>query len=725
MIDLTGITHHPAIEEIVEVLCNKTQNTNKGFFRAELAFFLSKLASSMRATIVTKDRGDIPVNMYVIALAPSGFGKGHSVAIVEGDFLSKFKKRFMEETFPTVANNNLWVIARDRALRKGTQEDIEYESVSNEFNRAGPIPYTFDSGTKEGVRQIRHKLLLSDCGAINLQIDEIGSNLINSSDLLNIFLELYDQGSIKQKLIKNTVDNQRNEEIEGKTPTNLLLFGTPSKLLDGGQSEDQFYSFLDVGYARRCLFGWGQHEQKAHNTQNATQIYNNLIHPNNSIIIDKWSNHFYNLADPALFNWRMAVEDSVGILLWEYKIACEKAADAMKEHEEIRKAEMNHRYFKVLKLAGAFAFIDQSMEVEEIHIKQAVLLVEEGGAAFQTILTREKTYVKLAKYIADMGSELTHADLMEALPFYKSSNSARNELITLATAWGYKKHIIIKKSFDNGIELFTGEKLKESNLDEVVVSYSEHWAYNFLGEKVPFNMLHNMTQAKDIHWCNHHFKNGHRVRENIIAGFNIIVIDVDEGCSLALAHSLLSDLEFMTYTTKRHQTEGSDRFRIIIPINYYLKLDHIDYKEFMNNILNWLPFASDTSSNQIEKKWESFEGGTYHYNHTGNLLDVLPFIPRTSKNEQYRQGNQKLQSLDNLERWFAQRIASGNRNNQMIKYALALADSGMTLLEVQEQVYAFNQKLHDPMDVTEIDKTILVTVAKHFVNTHTTGEEDE
>ena len=37
------------------------------------------------------------------------------------------------------------------------------------------------------------------------------------------------------------------EEIDGKTPTNALLFGTPSKLLDGGQTEDQFYSFLKQG----------------------------------------------------------------------------------------------------------------------------------------------------------------------------------------------------------------------------------------------------------------------------------------------------------------------------------------------------------------------------------------------------------------------------------------------------------------------------------------------
>ena len=84
------------------------------------------------------------------------------------------------------------------------------------------------------MKQLRHKLLLANCGSINLQIDEIGSNLIGSVDVLTLFLELYDQGIVKQKLTKNTAENQRGEELDGKTPTNMLLFGTPAKLLDGG-----------------------------------------------------------------------------------------------------------------------------------------------------------------------------------------------------------------------------------------------------------------------------------------------------------------------------------------------------------------------------------------------------------------------------------------------------------------------------------------------------------
>lgn len=715
MIDLTGVTHHPAVKEIVEVLCNQTQNTDTGFFQVEAAYFLGKLASNMRATVVTKDRGDIPVNIYALALATSGFGKGHSVYIMENQFISGFKKRFVEETLPIIAEKQLWKIAADRAVRKGTEEQEEFEKAEQEYQRAGAFPFTFDSGTTPAVKQLRHKLIMGEIGSINLQIDEIGSNLINSTDVLTLYLELYDQGVVKQKLTKNTAENQRGEEIDGKTPANMLLFGTPSKLLDGGQTEDQFYSFLDTGYARRCIFGVGQHDKKAMYVLSPTEIWNQLVQPKNDAVISKWATIFHTLADPMMYGWRMTMDDDVGIQLLTYKIECEKAADLLADHEEIKKAELSHRYFKALKLAGAYAFVDKSNEVEMDHLMQAILLVEESGAAFQNILNREKTYVKLAKYIADVGSEVTHADLHEALPFYKSGNAARNEMMTMAMAWGYKKHIIIKKAFIDGIEFFKGETLQETNLDELILSHSDNWAYNFEPELAQFENLHVLTEMDNYHWTNHRFTQKHRTAQNTIAGFNMIVIDVDGGVSLDTAHELMKEYKFMTYTTKRHQTEGhGDRFRMIIPINYILELDGEEYKEFMQGVVNWLPFKTDEEANQRERKWETCSKGTYHYNHEGKLLDALRFIPKTSKNEQYRKEFQQVQSLDNLERWFAARIASGNRNNQMLKYALALVDSGMDLMEVHNQVLSFNGKLNKPLEESEIETTIMTTVAKQY-----------
>ena len=129
MINLDGVEHHKAITEIVDVLCNKTQNTDRGFFQVEAAYFLGKMASNQRAAVITKDRGEIPVNIYALALATSGFGKGHSVGIFEDELLAGFRARFMDETMSVIAEEKLRILAQERSLRDNSDEEAEFEKV--------------------------------------------------------------------------------------------------------------------------------------------------------------------------------------------------------------------------------------------------------------------------------------------------------------------------------------------------------------------------------------------------------------------------------------------------------------------------------------------------------------------------------------------------------------------------------------------------------------------
>lgn len=713
MIDLSNVTYAPVIEEITDVLCNKTQNVDKGFYRVEVAYFLAKMASSMRASIKTKDRGVVPVNVYALTLASSGYGKGHSVNIMENEFIKGFRRKFLEETMPEVARQHMDKIAQERAIKNNTDESIERDIIETEYKKLGSYPFTFDSGTSPAVKQLRDKLLIAAAGSINLQIDEIGSNLINNTEVLNVFLELFDQGLVKQKLIKNTVDNTRNEEREGGTPTNMLLFGTPAKLLDGGETEDTFYSFLDTGYARRCLFAIGKTNKRAIYTMTPEQIFAKLTDPSNSSTVFKWAQKFTQLADLSHYNFQMGISDATSVELIGYKRDCEIAADELPEHEEIQKAELSHRYFKALKLAGALAFVDESPEVTLKHLHQAIKLVEDSGKSFESILTREKPYMKLAKYIASTNNEVTHADLTEALPYYKSSTNSRNEMMGLAVAWGYKNHIIIKKSFVDGIEFFKGETLKPIDFDKILLSWSTDFAFNYQTEKAPWDKLDTLLLGSNLNWCNHGFVNGHRCNECTIPEFNIIVIDVDGTATLKATQELFKDYKYIIYTTKSHGKDGQDRFRLILPLNYTLEFNNDDYKEFMNNIIKWLPFKIDETSNQASKKWLSNDKGQI-YKNDGECLDALKFIPRTSRNEQFEKDYSKIESMDNLERWFASRMVPGNRNNMMYKYAMALVDSGMDFNTVSDRVKKFNKQSGCNLSADELNSSILTSIAKRF-----------
>lgn len=708
MLPVNQMPYHPTAEQLVQILCNRTQNTEPLFFRVLVGYYFAVVASQMRCIIGTPDRGDIPVNVYALNLSPSGTGKGHSTSIIEDEVIHQFRDRFLEETFPLLAERNLPVLANKRAVRKNSDPDEELIRVHKEFEQLGSLLFSFDSGTSPAVKQMRHKLLMADAGSVNLEIDEIGLNLVGNTEVLTVFLELYDKGKVKTKLVKSTSDNSRFEEIKGTTPTNMMLFGTPSKLFDGAATEQALYSMLDTGYARRCLFGYLKGASKNLDLT-PEQVYELQTSQQTNQFLEELADKLERLADIINANKRLVMSRDTSLELIQYKLLCEKQADAMPEHDEIRKAELSHRYFKALKLAGAYAFVDDSPELTMGHLHNAIRLVEDSGAAFGQMLSRDRPYVKLAKYLAAIGKEVTQADLVEDLPYYKGSSSQKQEMLTLATAYGYKNNIIIKKAFNDGIEFLRGESLKETDLAKMVVSYSSDMTTGYNNETAPFDKLHLLTQAPGMHWINHHLKGGYRNEDNAEPGFNLLVIDVDGTCNLNTAKLLLKDYKALYYTTKSH-TDQNHRFRIILPTNYELKMDAKDYKEFYNNVLQWLPFDADPSAAHRCKKWLTHPG---HHEYTeGEVFDVLPFIPKTSKNEERKQRFDSQQSLDNLERWVINNTGDGNRNNMLMKYAFILVDSNFDFDGIRSRVVALNDKLPDKLEEVEIMSSIMVTVGK-------------
>lgn len=708
MIPYSDMKYHPTAEKVVQILCNKTQSTDPLFFRILVGYFFSLAASHMRATISSPDRGQIPINMYALNLAPSGFGKSMSTNLLETKVLNRFRERFLEDTFPTQAELNLPKLATKRSYKYNTDPDEELEKVTREFNNQGTLLFSFDSGTAPAVKQLRHKLLMAQSGSLNLIIDEIGLNLTSSKEVLDTFIELYDTGLVKQKLVKNTSENVRSEEIVGATPANLLMFGVPTKLFDGGKTEEDLFTMLDTGYARRCFFGYAKPSNNR-KRKTAEEIYEMRTNGENESFLDTLSTRLEQLADVVNINRKISVSKDISLKFIEYGQQCLERAEALPDHMSIRKSELTHRDFKALKLAGAYAFIDNSLEITEEHLYAAIKLTEDSGQAFELLLSRDKAWVRLAKYIATVGEEVTQADLAEDLHFYKGSASAKQDMLSMAIAYGYKNNIIIKKKFEDGIEFLRGETLKETDLKRCIISYSTDYASDYVQEYAPFDQLHKLTQAPNMHWTSHHLIDGYRREENVVPGFNLVVLDVDSGTNLETVRALLKDYTYHLYTTKRH-TDTENRFRIILPTNFELKLDAKDYKEFMCNIFEWLPFEVDTSTSQRARKWAS-HNMHYEYNE-GELLDVLPFIPKTSKNDARKSLLQSQQSMDNLERWVMNNSGDGNRNNMLLRYGMILVDAGFDYQAISTRVLALNDKLPDKLDDAEIYSTILVTVNK-------------
>lgn len=694
-------------EILVSSLIQKTQNRNPLFFRISTIYYMSKIASMMRTNITSQHQSTIPVNAYAINLSVSGSGKDLSNSIIENEVIHLFKDRFLKTTFPSVSTESIRNEAASRSIISNIPIGEVIESMEKEFANLGPLLFSFDSGTSPAVKQMRHKLLMAKAGSINLEINEIGSNLLSSTDVLNSFLELYDVGKIKPKLIKNTAENLRNEEIEGNTPTNMLLYGTPSKLLNGSKIEEDFLSFIDAGFGRRCLFGYST-ELITNIDITPEQLYDRLIDKSSNQNLINLSISLGKLADEINFNRNIPINKDESILLLEYRQLCEAKSRNMREFESMLKAEMNHRYFKALKIAGCYAFIESSQYITKEHLYSAFKVVEDSGEAFKNMLNRPRAHERIAVYLASAHKEVTQVDLMQDLPFFKGSSSLRKDMLTQAIAWGYRNNIIIRTSSSDGIDFFKGESMATTDPSKLTISYSTDMALNYLADYAPWDELHKLVCADGMHYTSHHFKKSHRHSDNVIQGFNVLVLDIDKDCSLKRAKTLLSGYKALFATTKSH-TKDNNRFRILMPLSHTVKLNADQHYQFMANIFEWLPIEVDPVTKDISRKWRSFNG-SYQYT-DGESIDALLFIPDTNK--QIEQQNKVLDnsSLSNIERWLLMHSDVGSRSNALIKYVFLLIDGGNELEVVRSSVISFNSKLKSPLSFEELDRTVLKTAA--------------
>ena len=281
-------------------------------------------------------------------------------------------------------------------------------------------------------------------------------------------------------------------------------------------------------------------------------------------------------------------------------------------------------------------------------------------------------------------------------------------------------NIIIKKRFIDGIGFLKAKLWNLLIWLTCVMPYSTDYAIDY--SMIRKNKLVSLTllilpSLNSHQWVNHRMLDNHRVEHNAIPGFNMVLIDVDDGVSIDTVKLLMKDYTYMIHTTKRHQklvdgVQYGDRFRLILPMSHVLKLDKEDYVEFMQNVFDWLPFDSDTQTSQRARKWETGGDTSQHWYNDGKLLDSLLFIPKTTKCENQRSVIDNQQSLNNMERWFINNTGTGNRSNQLVKYALMLVDSGMEINSVQANVLSLNNKLPDKMDDTEILATVMQTAHK-------------
>jgi len=437
----------------------------------------------------------------------------------------------------------------------------------------------------------------------------------------------YDMGLSKQKLIKN----DSNAEMYGAVPSNLFMFGTQSKLFDGGKVEQDFFDLLEEGYGRRLFFGYVENIAAANKKLTPEEIYDIQMDTTTDLMIKSMAAANEKLADVGYANQKMSMSKEVAMMFIKYRSDCDERTYKMKPHEDVKKAVTAHGYWRAVKLAGAYAFIDEETEISMVHAKAAIALVEQSNKSFDDIARRPTSYIKLINYMADVDRAITQVELVENLPFYKGSEYQKKEMMTLALAHGYMNKIVVKKTYSDGVEFFKAERLDETDLNQMNISWSIDITNGYTQHTGPWTELPEMICENGYHYTVNSWEGGHRNGDNLIPGFNICVLDVDGGTSIKAAQALLEEYEYIIYETKR-STPALNRFRILIPLSHTLKLNRDDFKEFMLNVFEYMPFNVDDQTGDCARKWLSNKSTPIL--NKGKLLDVYDFLPNTKKQEE-------------------------------------------------------------------------------------------
>lgn len=729
-------------ENIVDILCNTTGNYDKAYARVVAMWGCALPITCMRMAIQTLDKGNIPMNVFAMCFAQSGYGKTYTVNTMESllkDFNSQFKKVMVAS-----ASANITKLSRRFSTLNGTTQNEEVERWEKTYHSLGPYPMVFDSGTSPAVKQLHQKLQIANSGSINLTMDEVGANLVANEDLFNALIELFDAGLIKQKLTKVTTESKRIDDITGSVPTNCLLFGNPSKVFDGGTTEQAIYSMLKMGYYRRSDMAYGQSQKQVRTDLTAEELYKKRVDPLTKQEKQDWQNRFAILADGSLLNFLVEEPESIGILRTEYQLFCERRALQYNEYEEDKKVELQNRWSRAIRKAGILCILDwltdtstKQLVITKEHLLQGIYYTEACEDAFFRVLTKEPVYAKTVKYLSSINTSnedeyKTHSELADIIPGYKTMATWIKTNNQMAKSWGLTHGYLVTTKLDGDIEFLGAKLLNKTNLDKIKLSISTNLGTGYKNVILPFSgegsSIAKLVQSSatgvegdttPLHWVNHHLNNGNRRDDAVVQGFNCIVLDCDGDCTINTMKALLEDVSYILHTTKRNGLDGKERFRVIIPINYELKLDNYSYKELMKNILNLFPFKIDDAVCQRSHKWTTTPNSTVIINepvdddNNHKLFDILPYIPHSKQcdeRESRLKDNKSIKDFNKLELWIYQAIVdgegTGERNKNIFKYGMALKDNNESIEGIIRHINHLNDSLPDPLGEEEIKQII-------------------
>ena len=125
------------------------------------------------------------------------------------------------------------------------------------------------------------------------------------------------------------------------------------------------------------------------------------------------------------------------------------------------------------------------------------------------------------------------------------------------------------------------------------------------------------------------FKDEHRKNDNWIGYVDVIILDIDDGCTIVQAQEIFRKYEHFIITTRSHQKEKNglvcDRFRVFIHIDTTIN-DPLIMDSLMNKLMNMYPFLDSSCRDRGRYFFSSEPDSKIIYNSGIKFNAIMPVI---------------------------------------------------------------------------------------------------
>jgi hypothetical protein len=372
--------------------------------------------------------------------------------------------------------------------------------------------------------------------------------------------------------------------------------------------------------------------------------------------------------------------------------------------------------WKVLKLSGAFAFIDGRFEISIQDFAEALHYCESTQKDIEefNIELNKESYELLDDYMnsiyRDEPVELT-AHKLSKLGYIDSVRGVAPKLKDLAD---------MANDISEGIYSADGTKITYERLvskDVVGASYmkctgdkdtrAKQCANGYQYKEVGFPKLGALL-TKDTAFCPFEFTDGKRGNDNIIGGTKWICLDVDESdVTDEEAHSMLED--FNHHIARTSNKENPFKFRVLLELDKYVVIDNAKWKKFLASVSKYVGITADLlPPSQI---YFGYQDRTLLSNLVGDCIEVKEHILFANKEDAKKPkptAKERGAMLDNPMNTFAfaYDAESGGRSLVLIRAAKYAKDLGATTQQIINLVEDINNYWVEPLEEDRFERTI-------------------